>query len=59
VAYFESTAREGGQDNRSGLTAFALLGFGLAAVCLVVMDSAWKHRFRSVRRALVERAKRS
>lgn len=59
VAYFEQSARQGGQDNRAGLTAFVVLGFGFAAAGLVVMDSAWKHRFRSVRRALVERAKRS
>lgn len=59
VAYFEHAARQGGQDNRAGLTAFVLLGLGLAAVGLVVMDSAWKDRFRSVRRALVERQRRA
>lgn len=55
VAYFESTARQGGQDNRSDLLTFVLLGLGTAAVGLVVLDSAWSNRFRSVRRALVER----
>ncbi len=55
VAYFEDTARAGGQDNRSGAINFVLLGLGAAAFGLVVMDSAWRSRFRSVRRALVER----
>lgn len=60
VAYFESTARQGGEDTRAGLTTFVFLGFGLAAVGLAVMDTAWKNRLRSVRRALVERrSKRS
>ena len=59
VAYFEQASEQGGQDNRAGLTSFALLGIGFAAVGLIVMDSAWKNRLRSVRRALVERTKRS
>ncbi len=54
VAFFEQQARQGGQDNRAGLLNFVLLGFGFAAVGLVGLDSAWRNRFRSVRRALVE-----
>ncbi len=54
VAFFESAARRGGQDNRSGLLNFVLLGLGAAALGVVVLDSAWSTRFRSVRRALVE-----
>lgn len=55
VAYFETTAAQGGQDNRSGLLNFVLLGLGAAVVGVVGLDSAWSNRFRSVRRALVER----
>ncbi len=59
VAYFESAARGGGQDNRAGVLNFILLGLGAAAVGLVAIDSAWRNRFRSVRRALVERRRAS
>ncbi len=59
AAYFENAAKGGGQDSRSGLVGFAMLGLSLAVVGLVVMDTAWKDRFRSVRRALVEQSKRS
>ena len=55
VAFFESAARQGGQDNRAGLLSFVLLGLGFAAAGIVGLDSAWRTRFRSVRRALVER----
>lgn len=54
VAYFESAARNGGQDNRAGLVNFVLIGFGAAVVGVVALDSAWRNRFRSVRRALVD-----
>jgi mono/diheme cytochrome c family protein len=57
VAFFESTARAGGQDTRAGQLNFALLGLGGAALGLVALGSAWGNRFRSVRRALVERAR--
>jgi mono/diheme cytochrome c family protein len=59
VAYFEHSAQQGNPDTGAGLASFAMLGFGAAIIGLVVMDSAWKNRLRSVRRALVERAKRS
>ena len=55
VAYFESTAKAGGQDNRTGVLNFVLLGLGAAVAGVVGLDSAWRHRYRSVRRALVER----
>lgn len=55
VAYFEDAAKQGGEDNRSGAINFVLLGLGAAAFGLVVMDSAWRSRFRAVRRALVPR----
>lgn len=59
VAYFESTANSGTPDAGAGLVAFGAIGLSLAVVGLVLMDTAWKDRFRSVRRALVEQAKRS
>ena len=58
VAFFEDAARRGGQDDSAARLNFFLLGLGGAALGLVIMDAAWKRRFRSVRRALVENARR-
>ncbi len=58
VAYFEDAARRGGQDDSSARLNFFLLGLAGSALGLVVMDTAWKRRFRNVRRGLVENAKR-
>ncbi len=58
VAFFEDAARSGGQDDSAGRLNFFLLGLAGSALGLVVMDAAWKRRFRSVRRDLVENAKR-
>jgi mono/diheme cytochrome c family protein len=58
VAFFEDSARRGGQDDSPARLNFFLLGLGGAAVVLVAMDAAWKRRFRSVRRELVENARR-
>jgi mono/diheme cytochrome c family protein len=58
VAFFEDAARRGGQDDSTARLNFFLLGLGGAALGLVVMDGAWKRRFRSVRRALVEDSRR-
>jgi mono/diheme cytochrome c family protein len=57
VAYFEQAAKQGGEDNRSGSLAFVLLGLGAGGVGLALMDAAWRSRFRTVRRALVERCR--
>jgi mono/diheme cytochrome c family protein len=57
LAYFEEAARQGGEDDRSGALAFVLLGLGTGAVGLVLMDAAWRMRFRTTRRALVERSR--
>ena len=59
VAFFEDSARGGGQDDSAARLNFFLLGIGGAALGLVVMDAAWKRRFRSVRRALVENSRRA
>ena len=58
VAFFEDAARRGGQDDSAARLNFFLLGLAGSALGLVVMDAAWRGRFRSVRRELVENAKR-
>ena len=59
VAFFEDSARRGGQDDSAARLNFFLLGIGGAALGLVGMDAAWKRRFRSVRRTLVEDSRRT
>ena len=59
VAFFEDSARRGGQDDSAARLNFFLFGMGGAAVALVAMDAAWKRRFRSVRKALVENSRRT
>jgi len=59
VAFFEDSARLGGQDDSAARLNFFLLGIGGAALGLVGMDAAWKRRFRSVRRTLVEDSRRT
>lgn len=54
VAYFEDTARQGGQDESAGSVTFLLFGLGGAALGLVLFDGVWSKRFRAVRRPLVE-----
>jgi mono/diheme cytochrome c family protein len=59
VAFAEDAARRGGQDDSPARLNFLLFGLAGAAVGLVAMDFAWKQRFRSVRRALVDSTRRS
>ncbi len=54
VAYFEDTARQGGQDVSAHSVTFLLFGLGAAVVGLVALDGVWNKRFRAVRRPLVE-----
>jgi mono/diheme cytochrome c family protein len=58
VAFAEDAARRGGQDDSPARLNFLLFGLAGAAAGLVVMDVAWKRRFRNVRRALVESTRR-
>ena len=53
AAFFEASAKQGGEDDMSGPLAFFLMGTGGAALALVAMDAVWRGRFRSVRRVLV------
>jgi hypothetical protein len=55
LAYFESTAKAGGEDESVALLNFFFLGLGGTVLALVIFDALWKNRFRSVRAALVER----
>ncbi|MFN8061325.1 MAG: c-type cytochrome [Vicinamibacterales bacterium] len=56
VAYLEDAAKQGGEDSGVGMVKFLLFGLGGAAIGLVAFDGAWRHRFRAVRRPLVEGA---
>jgi mono/diheme cytochrome c family protein len=58
VAFFEEAARSGGQDDSAARLNFFLFGMAGTALALVVMDAAWKGRFRSVRRSLVDSTRR-
>lgn len=58
VAFFEASARAGGEEEPTGLLAFLLLGVLAAFGGLAGMDAIWGGRFRGVRRALVELAAR-
>lgn len=58
VAYFEAAAKQGGTDDSASLVNFFLLGLGGMVVGLVSLDALWKRRFRSVRRVMVQKARR-
>ncbi len=58
VAYFEAAAKQGGQDDSAALINFFLLGLGGMVIGLVSLDALWKRRFRSVRRPMVQKARR-
>jgi len=58
VAYFESAAKQGGADDSASLVNFFLLGLGGMVIGLVSLDALWKRRFRSVRRVMVQKARR-
>jgi mono/diheme cytochrome c family protein len=53
TAFFEESAKQGGEDDMSGPLAFFLLGTGGATLALTFMDAVWRSRLSSVRRALV------
>jgi len=53
VAFFEDSAKKGGQDDSTALLNFFLLSLGVMVVGLVSLDAIWKKRIRGVRRQLV------
>lgn len=57
LAYFEDSQAAQPSDQTQIMTFF-LLGFGGMVLGLVVMQGAWRRRFRAVRRPLVESRKR-
>ncbi len=57
VAFFEYSAKAGGESDASGSLAFLLLGTLAAVGGLVGMDALWRTRFRGVRRSLVSAAR--
>ena len=59
VAFFEHSARSGGESDASGSLAYLLLGVMVAVGVLAGMDAIWRNRFQSVRRALVWSARKS
>ncbi len=56
VAFLEDSAKRGGEADWSGSLALFLLGLGGAVAGLVLVDTAWRDRFRGVRRRLVAAA---
>ena len=59
VALFESSAQGDAQEaNSVGLVYFFLLALGGTCLGLVFFETAWKHRLRTVRQALVQRSRR-
>ena len=55
IAYFQDEARQSEEDMAPRALVFILLGLAGAVAGLVVFNNVWDKRFRSVRRALVER----
>lgn len=55
LAFFENTAKQGGEDDTVALLNFFFLSLGGMILTLAVFDAIWKGRFRGVRAALVER----
>ncbi len=58
IAFFEDSARKGGQDNSAAPLNFFLLGLGVMVLGMVSLDAIWKNRLRSVRRELVSKKER-
>ena len=58
VALFENAAQSGAQASAVGLVYFFLLALGGTCLGLVFFETAWKHRLRTVRQALVQKSRR-
>lgn len=59
IAFFEDTARQGGDDQSVAVLNFFFLGLGGTVIVLFAFDAIWKRRFRGVRAPLVERSGRA
>lgn len=58
IAFFEDSARKGGQDNSAAPLNFFLFGLGVMAIAMVSLDAIWKNRLRGVRRELMSKRER-
>ena len=59
VALFENAAQGGAQQASSvGLVYFFLLALGGTCLGLVFFETAWRHRLRTVRQALIQKSRR-
>jgi mono/diheme cytochrome c family protein len=58
IAYFQQAAATHEEDTAPHALVFILFGLAGAIGALVAFNSAWKTRFRGVRRALVENARK-
>ena len=54
LAFFRHTAQYEEPDDAPSALVFLLFGLGGAAGCLALFNGLWRHRFRGVRRRLVE-----
>lgn len=54
LALFESTARSGAEDDRTGMAGFFAAGFAVAILCLGLFAAIWNARFRAVRDPIVQ-----
>lgn len=57
IAFFEHSARSGGEEDASGSLAYLLAGVIVAVIGLAGMDAIWRGRLRGVRRSLVSAAR--
>lgn len=55
TAYLKHAAESGVEEADSGILAFMLTGFGLAAVLLVLLDLVWRDRYVATRQPLVRK----
>ncbi len=58
VAYMQAQAQQNQQQRTAPFVNYLLFGVGGAVLLLVSFDFLWGHRFRAVRKPLVERSKK-
>lgn len=58
VAYLQARAQQNQQQRTAPFVNYLLFGVGGAVILLVAFDFLWGHRFRAVRKPLVERGRK-
>jgi len=58
VAYLQAQAQQNQQQRTAPFVNYLLFGLGGAVILLVSFDFLWGHRFRAVRKPLVERSRK-